>query len=400
MAALRIGKRRIKFRFFVFLAIIVIALSYLWNMSRQPKVYASVSYGDLTLEYHGQGLIIRDEEVFSAPAYGKITYIIPSGESVKKDQLIAYLYKEGFDSDIMNQLYEVQEKIMRYQQETIVDDVLNSDFKKINKELNTIIADIQSQILTSEYTAMDKKETKLRELMKNKQKYIDRMSTTDDYLQSLYNMESDLILKLEQWVLEINSQKPGILSYFVDGLENILGRTSVDKLTSEDYKDLCTRTAETEENTEAKAEQPLYKIVDPKSTWFLALEVNDKVYLDKGDTVDVQVFDSIDETVSGSVYRVNSKGDNSLIILEMNTDVIPFINKRTVSLKISKTVSGCIVPSDAIKKSRGRTGVRVKDREEHIFIETRVRGVTRGYAIVEPESLNQEINPEDKVVIR
>ena len=132
----------------------------------------------------------------------------------------------------------------------------------------------------------------------------------------------------------------------------------------------------------------------------MALEVNDKVYLDKGDTVDVQVFDSIDETVSGSVYRVNSKGDNSLIILEMNTDVIPFINKRTVSIKISKTVSGCIVPSDAIKKSRGRTGVRVKDREEHIFIETRVRGVTRGYAIVEPESLNQEINPEDKVVIR
>lgn len=400
MAALKIGKRRIKFRFFVFLSILVALVYYIWDTVKQPAAYAFISYGELMTEHQAQALIIREEEVFAAPAYGKVTYLSSDSETVEEGQLIATLYKENYDEETLYTLYNVQEKIMNYQRNSIVEKLLDSDYKKINNEIESVVCDIQSLIRTCDYPSIDNKEKELRSLMSRRQDYLDIRSQPDDYLQSLYEQESELLVRLKDWVVDINAPKAGIISYYIDGLENILGVSSVDKLNIDDFRQLINNPGNTKgkEDT-AKAEQPFFKIADPNSSWFVVLETDGQVYFEKGSNVTVQVFADSEIVLNGVVYRVDKNKKSSLVILEFDSNVAPVINKRTLTLKITQTVEGFIVPLKALTKQKGKTGIKIIDRGSHIFIETSVKGTSDKYAVVAPVSLNQEINKNDRVIL-
>lgn len=55
--------------------------------------------------------------VFNSPIYGKAIKNVRDGDTVNKDQQIAVLYKENYDEHIANQLFIVQDKILKYQEE-------------------------------------------------------------------------------------------------------------------------------------------------------------------------------------------------------------------------------------------------------------------------------------------
>lgn len=405
-AFLVIGKRRIKFRFFVILALLLGGIIYLLFGNDKIAAYATINYGKLVVAHNGLAVIIRDESVEAAPAYGKAVYLVADGAAVEENEPLAILYKENFDEGIVKQLYDVQEKIVQYQQEQLVDKAINSDITKVNNDLQSLVYQVQLTIREGRFTEAAKLESSLRKLLESKQKLLDLATEPDDYLTDLYKKESKLVSDINQWTVDIKAPKSGLVSFTVDGFENVLGISSVERLTPEDYSNLIqqipefdsTDKEEEEQSAgEAQAQQALFRMVNPNDNWYAVLKCEgSESYLKKGETLEA-VFDGQDP-VSAKVSRIQKEKDYFLLTLEFSEQVDKIINKRVLPLRIQKTVEGLILPEKALKKSKGRQGVYIKDREENRFVETSVQAKQDGYVIVESVSDTQALKLHDQVL--
>ena len=141
-----IGNRRVRFRFFVFLFLCIAGCYFIIGMFDRSYSYGIVEYGELLLNDMGDALVIRQEEVYNAPEYGKVIFLLAEGESVEKEQPVAIVYKANFKEELVYQLYNVREKILSYQQENILQDVMDKDIEKLEKEISETIMSIQTSI--------------------------------------------------------------------------------------------------------------------------------------------------------------------------------------------------------------------------------------------------------------
>lgn len=397
-ASLVIGRRKIKFRFLIFSLLFFLGAFYLYTISRPLDSYAAISYGEVLLNDSGPAIIVRKESLYTAPAYGKAIYSVADGASVNTDQTVAFLYKENYNEDITKQLYIIQEKIINYQQDQLLDEVLDVDIIKLNKDMDTLIASVQDLVRDHTLQPLVQKESQLRRLLEQKQKLLDLRIEPDSYLTQLYKDEADILNQMKDWTIDIVAPESGLISFSLDGYENILDNNAVDKLTYKDFRQILNQPPLVEESDLAKAEQPFFRIVEPLSSWYAVIETNDaETYYDKGEAVEVS-FDE-GETQSASIYRIIREKENSLIILEFSGGIDRIINKRITSIHILKAVEGLKVPDSALANYKGKPGVYIKDRDKNVFIEISVKAIADGYAIVESISDNQVLRLHNQVKI-
>jgi len=408
-SSLVIGGRRVKFRFFVFIALLIGGILFIVLRNQTTQAYTAVSYGTLDIVHYGQAVLIREETTYSAPAYGKAIYLIAEGAEVEADQHIAVLYKEDFNEEIMREIYDIREKILLYQQGKVVDQLINDDVIRINNELNDMIATIQTSVIKKDFIYMPKMESKLRYLLNNKQNLLDLQVEPDDYLKELFNKEAILVSQMNQWTTDIYASASGIISFVIDGFENILGSSAVDRLTMDDYRHIIeTNGAFLDSNkkesmaeldtTVVKAEQPLYRIVDSTEKWYAALVIDSaELYFNIGDAVNAIFYEQ--EPIQGFVRRVQIEDNRTFLCIEFDSNVENTVNKRILPLQIQKTVEGLLIPENALVQRKGSQGVYLKEDDENIFIETSVHAAADGFVIIEPISGNKALHVHDKVLI-
>ncbi|NLC42814.1 MAG: hypothetical protein GX783_00870 [Clostridiales bacterium] len=405
-AFLEIGKRRIKFRFFVILALLLSGVIYFLLSNHSEAAYASINYGKLDVVHNGLAVIIREELVQAAPAYGRAVYLVADGTVVEENEPVAILYKENFNDSIVKQLYDVQEKIVQYQQEQLIDKAISNDLTKLNNDLQSLVSQVQISVKDKRFTEVAKLESNLRKLLDSKQKLLDLVTEPDDYLTDLYHKESKLTSDIDQWIIKIKAPETGLISFTIDGFENVLGISSVDRITSEDYSNLIHQIPYTDATgqegdehsiSDAQAEQALFRMVNPHENWFAVLKCDGpESYLEKGDTLEA-VFDGQDP-VSAKVNKIQKERDYFLLTLEFEDQVDKIINKRVLPIRIQKTVEGLLLPEEALKKSRGRQGVYIRDKEENSFIETSIQAKQDGFVIVEAVSDAQALKLHNQVL--
>jgi hypothetical protein len=415
-AFLVIGRRRIKLRFFVFLVLLLAGAFYFHTLlaDRAPTAaaqadYAALSYGSINMAIDGPAVILREESVYTAPAYGKAVFLTADGASVNKDQPVAVLYKESYDESIVGQLYGIQEKIIQYQQDQLLGQVIDNDAAKLKTDINTLVLDVQAMVRDNRLEPLARKENQLRSLLEQKQKLLDYRTEPDAYLKKLYDEEAATMNQMKDWTIQIPAPESGLISFQLDGFENILGIDSVDKLTPEDFKQILEQAAPKKQASKSKkdaseqvgtaqAEQPFFRMTDPLSRWYAMLQSNgSEAYFNRGDSVQVS-FDG-GEPGTAEIYRINREKGNSFIVLEFSGNVESVINKRITPVQIQKTVEGLIVPEEGLRQNKGKQGVFLKDREEDIFIETSVKALSNGQAIIESISDNQILKLHDQVRI-
>lgn len=393
-----VGRRRIRFRFFIFLALLLYGVYGVMSALQSPVVLASVTQGELAVTLNGQSLLIREERVYNAPVYGKAVFHISDGEMAARDQVVALLYREDFDADAVSRLYEVQERILRYQQDNLTDQILSADFERLDVALMEMAAEIQSLTMTRQHEGLGRMESRLHRLMVHRQEVLDRLLAPDETLKGLYRLESGLRKQMEDWVFEIAAPEAGIVSFYLDGLEQVLDGRAAEQLTLEDFKNLLTYVPLPAAKGEAKAEQPFLRLVCPINNWYLAMKVPaSEFFFRQGDMVQVRLFAEGDPIYPAQVYRAVSDQGYTLLILQMIGEPGTAVNLRTPHAEISKPVSGLMVPANALTQQRSRTGLMVWERTEFVFMETEVLGINGSSAIVAPISDNQVLRLHDEV---
>lgn len=398
-----IGRRRIRLRFFFFLAMLLLGAFYLFtsliDLNRDPSnaSFATVAYGQLDMNIVGPAVIIREEEVFTAPAYGKAVFLSADGVSVSKDQPIAILYKENFDESIIGQLYNVQERIILYQQDQLLDQVIDGDISKLKSDIEYLVLDVQSMVRDNRLDVLPKMENQLRSLLAQKQKLLDYRTEPDSYLKGLYDEEASILSHMKDWTINVIAPEAGLISFQLDGFENILGINSVDKLTTSDLDQIMAQLPKYDGTGDAKAEQPFFRIVDPLSNWYLVIQSHgSEEYFNRGDEVEVTFDDGY--STSASIYKIYREKGSSFLVLEFSGNVDRVINKRVTPVSVKKTVEGLMIPEEALKTHKGKNGVFLKEREEMVFVETAVIALSEGKAVVESVSDNIILKLHDQVM--
>ncbi|HHY83242.1 MAG TPA: hypothetical protein GX505_11310 [Clostridiales bacterium] len=397
-AFLVIGRRRVRLRFFVFVAMLLFCGIYLFLSSRPEAAFAAISYGRLDVVHSGMAVIIREETVYTAPVYGKAVYLAADGTAVEAGQPVAVLYNENFDEDAVKQLYDVQEKIVEYQQDHLLDQVIDIDLSNLNSDINSLLTGIQTCVKDKKYAELVKMENQLRKLLENKQKLLDYRTEPDAYLSSLYDKEASLMAKINEWMVQVEAREAGLVSFSIDGFENILGISAVDKLTKEDLQQFIEQPSAVQQTASAEAEQPFYRITNPLGKWYAVMLCQEsETYLHRGDTIQA-VFDG-QEPLSATVSKIYKDNGQSIITLEFSAHVEKVLNKRVTPLQLEMNVEGLMIPESALKDNKGIQGVFVRDGDKNIFIETTVKAAANGYAIVESVSDNQILKLNDQVLI-
>ncbi len=192
-----IGNRRIRVRFFIFLFLVIAGCYYIIDLFRVPPSYGIIQYGEIVLCDKGDALIIRQEDVYQAPEYGKVTFLVAEGDIVNSEDPLAILYKSNYKEELVYQLYNVQEKIMSYQQENILKDVIDKDLQKVQEDIFQTIVSIETAVRDGQMEGLDRKEKGLRSLFDKQQKVLDKKITPDHYLEQLYKDETKLNKQLE-----------------------------------------------------------------------------------------------------------------------------------------------------------------------------------------------------------
>jgi len=395
-----IAGRRIRFRFFIFLAMIVILLLYLINSILTPPLYDTVKYGEITSWDQCEGLVIRQEKAYTAPDYGKVDFFVSKGQLVNKDELLAVIYKDGYDHKLIDNLYNIRQKIWDYQNKNIVQEIMDSDFDKIEKDIDSIVYTMQYSIQNDEFYDMEKYENQLRGLLDRKKEILDKKESASKYLEQLYNQEEAIENQLKEWKVEITTPESGIISFGLDGLENIITPNDIDYLTVEQYLAFRDHKALELDKESSYVDVPLFKIVVPDKWYIVSLIPHKNTFYEQGDTLNLKIPGLSEETISAKVYKVDYLKDSTLVILEIIENIESVIEARYIHIEIGISAEGLMVPAKAIINKNHRTGVKIERNGDIKFIEVKVKAFDDDWAIIEKVNDNDTLDLNDIVIIK
>ena len=394
-----IGRRRVRLRFIFFLMSIVVCIFWISDIRIGEKRYGTVEYGSITSWDQGDGLIVRDEQIFRVDSYGKIEYFAADGDMVEKDELLAVLYKKDYDEDLIDDLYKIKQKIANYQKKNIVQDILDSDYDKLETDINEAVKNIQLLVCDNSLESLEYQEKQLRNLLIRRQEFLNKKITPDQYLQKLYEEEAKLSQQIDEWKIDIVAPDTGIVSFQLDGLEEILNIGSLDYMAIEEFLAISNNLSIQDMQTEEEIEWPLFKLINP-SKWYLVCHIpTTDIFYEKNDVLNIKLLGSHEEVLEGIVYKIDRGNDSSLIILELTEGIDSIVHTRRLPVEIGKTTEGLLVPSSSIIKNNGKTGVEFVYRGEICFVEVKIKAMNDEKAVVEKVGDVEGLNIHDKVVI-
>lgn len=380
-----IGRRKVKPRFIFFILTLFIIIFFLARYLNKPIISHAVEAGDMHLEYNSEAILVRDEEIYNAPEYGRATYYVNEEEYVHREDLVATIFKANYQEEMVDQLYNIQEKIVNYQQESILNDIADHDIKNIQSKVDALIYEIQTHVKNDTLSDLDKEEKEFRNLLLQRQQLIEKKTVPDSYLQKLNEEEAKISRQLKEWKIDIMAPRSGLLSYQIDNLENILTFNSLEELDSNSYRDLINwRFADDSENKTEQTQvgSPFFRIIDTEK-WYIVCEIKyPEVFFRENETVSISFLDFEDKMLEGVVNRIIDGNNTFLLVIEFREGIKDFINTRNTSIRISKSVNGLVVPKRAIVDRRNKKGVFKIRENEMIFTDVDIIGESKQYDYV------------------
>ena len=323
------------------------------------KKTGEIEFGSLGADLEATAAIIRDEKIIMSEPYEKITYDVVEGETVNNDQVIAQMYKRGYQDETMVTLLTLQKQIYDYQFQ-----LLGGQPPQELADLNASIDGVELQIRAvsrgeSELDMLDLEQT-LKDLENQRVTLMQTIVTPDTALTQLYNDLKTQQNVMSGWKRDIkNTSGTGVVSFYFDGYEQVLSVNKLSTINSALVKNVVNggNTAKVSEST---SEVPLYRIIN-NTHWFIAFvtSATEPMRLAEGEQYSVLFPDYSDQQYTATA-RAGQVSENAVVnILEFNTDIGKLIGTRTVAATISKSAQGLVVPLKAIQIISGMPGINI-----------------------------------------
>lgn len=391
------NKKNIKKKiiYLLFFIILIYIFYSIFLLIRTPNETVTLIEGVLTQEESEVGYVLRNEKVLIGNNYkNELTPIIAEGERAAKGQTIfrySGIEEEEIKKEIQDINIKIQESISKSQK------IFSTDIKNIEKQIDERTIKINS--LTDLHTIREYKK-EIEQLVNKKSRIIGELSPAGSYIQELNNKKEALEQKLTANSEYITAPISGIVTYRVDGLEEILSPNDFSNLTIDNLEKLELKTGKIISSSNEKG-----KVIDNFHSYIVCI-------LDSEMSKNAQIRDKVNITfASGKEYTYQieyisvEEGDKKVIVF--GSDVMPeeLINFRKISLNITwwsysglKTPNSCIIEDE-----QGYNFIIKKKQDEYIKIPVKILKRNDKYSIItnydkeELEKLHLDSKKYDKI---
>lgn len=389
---------RLKGRFFLMIFGVVGFISLIVIIANLTKNTGEIQFGTLGADMEVSAAIIRDETTIMTEPYEKITYNVVEGATVSNEQVIAQVYKRGYQDETMVTLLNLQKQIYTYQLQ-----LLGGQQPAELAELNTNIETVESQIRSvsrgeSDLDMLDLEQS-LKDLQNQREALLKTIVTPDTTLNQLYNDLTSQQSTMSGWRKEIKDTcGTGIVSFYFDGYEQVLNVNKLSTINSALIKNVV-KGGNTASTSESTSELPLYRIIN-NTHWFIAFvtDSSDPMRLAEGEQYTVLFKDYSEEALTATA-RACTVSENAVVnILEFNVDIGKLIGARTVSATVSKSAQGLVVPLKAIEMVNGVAGINISYGDTVLRVEVDILSQDGKKAVIRAHNASDTLTAGQKYV--
>ena len=374
-------KKQIKFnkKMIIYIAIflVIIYLIYtIYLLIKQPTDIFTIEEGTLYSEETDIGYVIRDEVVIQGENYKNgMEKIKSEGEKVAVNEAVFRYYTKNEDS-LKEKIAELDTKI----QEAMANetDLFTSDMKSLETQIDQKLLEISS---INDTTKLEEYKKEINELITKKANIAGELSPQGSYLKELIQERKNYEKELNSGAEYVNSSKSGVVSYKVDGLEDVLKPTEecFSTLTKQYLENLDLKTGKIVPTSEESG-----KIIDNTYCYIATISHTEEAKnAEVGDKVKVRLPSGSE--VSAEITYIMQEDDDRVLILKIEKGVEELISYRKMSFDlIWWSENGLKVPNQAIVKENDLAYV-VRNRAGYLNkLLVKVKKEGEKYSIVEP----------------
>ena len=344
MSARKQRTRRFKLRFYLILLVpILLVGAYIGYRILNPttgRLGTDTVEGDLEFT----GVIIRRENVAASEDYHTIRYLVSEGDMVSSQQRVAYLYRKGYE----NQMSEIVSKEQQiYQQQITLLRLASSDGMTIPDEIAAYNTRIEETVNKMTQASLGKDglnyiqlSEELDGLLTARQDLLRQIVPADATLTASYQQLDALHSAFSAESTLVNNAGTGYISFHLDGYENAM---SIDSLTESQVRRVVSSPVSASYNAAG-----VYRIVDPNGFYVaFTVRAEDPHRLVVGNTYELKVKYQ-DTAYTGRVVAERPASKYVLYIIEVNRDVLPVLENRTMTFSIHSSASGVSIPVEGL----------------------------------------------------
>ena len=303
------------------------------------KTIYTVVNGDLESMTETNLYLLKSENIVDYNKEESITAIVDQGKRASKYEAIATYQNDSYE-DYQNQIAQIDKQI----QSLIKDmpETHSADITGIENKILKYASELQG---TTSYSKIQEYKAKLDELAYKKITILANSSPEDSAIRDLISKREELVRLSKTSENTIWTDRSGIVTYKLDGLEGILDYGNITNYSAQDLDNIIEKY-----NTNGNNEFGI-KIVNNFNAYLLVKTPkgeNDE-YIKEGRTYNIRVADLENTTLKVRLTKNIAEGDYNYSIFEIQNEIDSLVDYRKLSCEVIwNTISGMAVPLNAI----------------------------------------------------
>ena len=367
----------------IFVATLLYIVYAIYLTIKIPKDTVTIESGVLTAEESATGYIIRDEITVKGKNYNNGIYqILTEGERAAKGQTIFRYYGKN-ESAIQEQIEQINSKIQKALEKE--NTFLTTDIKNLETEIDDKIQDLKTIYDVQQLTDYKKQ---ISEIILKKATIAGENSKSGSYIKKLVEKREKYEKKLVEGSEYIVAPQSGVVSYRVDGLENVLKTDGFKDLTPQKLDELDVKTGKIVASSTESA-----KVINNFECYLAAVLNSDpakQAEVGKSVIITLSSGQELDATIE---YIKEQEDGKRLIIFKLTTLTDELISYRKRAFNITWwSASGLKVPnSSVLEDEKGFKYVVRRKLGEDKKIIVKVLNKNEKYSIISPYK-EEELN--------
>lgn len=324
----------------ILLVLLIYLIYVIYLLIKQPTNVFTVEEGKLYKEETDIGYVIRNEKVVRGENYKNgMEQIITEGEKAAANENIFRYYSTNEES-LKTKIAELDGKI----QEAMAKEDTNiptSDVKILENQIDQKIENINK---ITNMSQLEEEKKQIDELVSKKAKIAGETSPQGSYLRNLIDERKGYESQLNSGAEYVKAPISGIVSYRVDGLEEVLTPDNFSNLSKEYLEGLNLSTGKIVATSNEAG-----KVIDNFYCYIATITSSEEAKQAKvGDKVKVRLSNNI-ETDAEITNIIKEDDGDIILILRLTEQIKELINYRKITFDlIWWNTSGLKVPNQAI----------------------------------------------------
>jgi len=311
-----------------------------------------VRMGDIQDSINLEAVIVRDEVVLNSPIGGKCIIEINEGEKVRTNDRIATVLNQSSEK-LLEDLKVLDIKIIEAQRKRNENlELFSEDLKKLEKEIEERLKEIIRLESSNELSKCIQIKEEVDELIQKKATIAGSLSKPDNHIQSLLNEKSNLQRRIKENTRDIKSSLAGIVSYTIDGYEDVLSPARISELTPKDIEKIEDRGIQKAlEEVGVEQGKPFAKVItDIDYYLIMVLDSKSAKEYKIDDNIEIRLND-FNKVITGSVfYRSNNMDGKCILSVKVSNALSETATMRKLNIDLIKNrYSGLKVPLKSLK---------------------------------------------------